>query len=128
LLVGEQLEEAAEREERRPQLVRGIRDELAARVLELRKPAAHSLEGARELADLVFGRVDDRLVEAAARDPLRRPLQASKPPREEPGAAVADQKRQGERERAGEQQPALDEVDVAERVVQRRRKQQNRSR
>ena len=40
----EQLEEAAEREERRAQLVRGVGDELAARAVERREPEAHPLE------------------------------------------------------------------------------------
>ena len=52
----EQLEEAAEREERRSQLVRGVGDELAAGAVEGREPQAHALEGARELADLVLAR------------------------------------------------------------------------
>ena len=56
LLVRQQLEEAAEREERRPQLVRGVGDELAARAVELRQPLAHPLEGVRQLPDLVVAR------------------------------------------------------------------------
>ncbi len=56
LLVDEQLEEAAEREERRPQLVRRVRDELAAGVLEPGEPLTHPVERARELAELVRAR------------------------------------------------------------------------
>ena len=75
LLVRHQLEEAAEREERRPQLVRGVGDELAARAVELAEPPAHSLERVGQVAELVVARVDHRLVEASARDPLGRPLE-----------------------------------------------------
>ena len=64
ILVRHQLEEAAEREERRAQLVRGVRDELAARAVELLEPDAHPFERGGELAQLVVARVDDRLVEA----------------------------------------------------------------
>ena len=49
LLVLEQLEEAAEREDRRAQLVRGGRDEALARGVELRELALHVVERAREL-------------------------------------------------------------------------------
>ena len=45
--VVEQLEEPAEREERRAQLVRGVRDELAAGPVEVREPKPHPLERAR---------------------------------------------------------------------------------
>ena len=79
LLVRHQLEEAAEREERRPQLVRGVGDELAARAVELAEPPAHSLERVGEVTQLVVARVDHRLVEAAARDPLGRPLEPQDP-------------------------------------------------
>ena len=75
LLVRHQLEEAAEREERRAQLVRGVGDELAARAVELAEPPAHPLERVGQVSELVVARVDHRLVEAAARDPLGRALE-----------------------------------------------------
>ena len=78
---------AAEREERRPQLVGGVGDELAPGVLEAGEALAHAVERARELAELVGARVDDRLVELAVRDALGRLLEATDPAREEPCAA-----------------------------------------
>ena len=69
-LVREQLEEATDREQRRPQLVRGVGDELLAGVVELRELDAHPVERARELADLVVAVVDDRGAEVSACDPL----------------------------------------------------------
>ena len=62
LLVGHQLEEAAEREEGRPQLVRGVGDELAAGAIEVLQPNAHPLERGRQLPELVVAGVDDGLV------------------------------------------------------------------
>ena len=61
-----------EREERRPQLVRRVADELPPRALELREAQPHPVEGARELPELVRAAVDDRLVEAPGGDPLGR--------------------------------------------------------
>ena len=89
LLVGHELEEAAQREERRSQLVRGVADELAPRALELREAQTHPVEGARELAELVLAPVDDGLVEPAGRDALGRQLQAPDPAGEEVRQAVA---------------------------------------
>ena len=90
LLVLEQLEEAAEREQRRAQLVRGVRDELAAGAVGALEPAAHVVERARQLVDLVAAVVDRP---AVARLPAairaRRALQA------------ADAGRQRERRAAG---------------------------
>ena len=78
-LVRHQLQEAAEREERRAQLVRGVRDELSARAVELLEPDAHAFERRGQLAELVLTPVDDRLVEASARDPLRCALEPPDP-------------------------------------------------
>jgi hypothetical protein len=49
----EQLDEAAQGEDRRPQLVRGVGDELLAGAVEALEPPLHLVEGARELAELV---------------------------------------------------------------------------
>ena len=49
----------------------------------VREPHAHPVERAREPADLVAARVDDRLVEAAARNPLGRALEPPDPPGED---------------------------------------------
>ena len=53
LLVLEQLDEAAEGEDRRAQLVRGVGDELLAARCRAREASLHLVEGARELAELV---------------------------------------------------------------------------
>ena len=77
LLVLEQLHEAAEREDRRAQLVRCVRDELLARGVEPREPALHLVERLRQLAQLVV-RVDrDRVGEVAGRDLARRPARGA---------------------------------------------------
>ena len=77
ILVLEQLDEPAEREDRRAQLVRGGRDELLARRLELRELALHLVEGDRELAELVV-RVDrDRVRRSRPRRPARRRARAA---------------------------------------------------
>ena len=119
LLVVEQLEEAPEREDRRPQLVRRVRDELPPRALEPGQAQAHPVERRGELADLVAAAVDDRLVEAAARDPVGGPFEAPQPPGEEVGGAVPERQRKQKRDRPGEQQPAANELDVRERVLER---------
>ena len=94
----------AEREERRAQLVRRVGDELAAGVVELREALAHAVERARQLAELVGAVVDDGLVEAAARDPVGRPLEPADPAREDAGAAVADEQ---ERDQTSASAPAI---------------------
>ena len=86
LLVAQQLEEAAEGEHRRAQLVRRVGDELAAGVVELGEPKAHPVERSRELADLVRSGIGDRLVEPPRGDLLRSGLQPPQPAREQPRA------------------------------------------
>ena len=68
VLVLEQLDEAAEAEDRRPQLVRGVGDELLAGVVELGQAALHFVEGAGQLPELAGGVDRDR-----PRSRLRRP-------------------------------------------------------
>src|SRR5207247_3189702 len=85
ILVDEKLQMAAEREERRAELVGRVGDELAAGALEARETLPHAVKRARELAELVRARVDDRLVELPARDPFRRLL--------EPADATGEQSR-----------------------------------
>ena len=53
LLVLDQLQEAADREDRRAQLVRGRRDEPFARAVELRELALHRVQRPRQLPQLV---------------------------------------------------------------------------
>ena len=119
ILVGEQLEEAAQREERRPQLVGGVADELPPRALELRESQAHAVEGAGELPQLVRAPVDDRLVELPGGDPLGRRLEPPDAAREEKRSAVADAEREQQCEDTGLDEPALHRVDVRERVAER---------
>src|SRR5439155_4261436 len=82
LLVGEQLEEAPEREERGAELVRRVGNELPPGVLELRELLPHPIERPGDLTDLVRPAIDDRLVETARRDALRSGLEAPQAPRE----------------------------------------------
>src|SRR5919106_2960192 len=58
----EQLDETAQGEDRRPQLVRGVCDELLAGAVETGEPPLHVVEAAGELSDLVRGVDRDRLV------------------------------------------------------------------
>ena len=79
VLVGEELEEARQREQRRPELVGGVGDEFLPRLVELRELDPHPIERARELANLVVPAVDDRLVEGALGDAIRGLLEATEP-------------------------------------------------
>ena len=119
LLVVEQLEEAAEREERRPELVGGVRDELAPRAVEVLEADAHALERSGELPELVVPAVDDRLVEAAAGDAVGRTLEAPDSPGVHGGGGKAEHERDHESDQPGEDQPPLDELDARERVGER---------
>ena len=78
ILVVQELEEAAQAEERGSELVRGVRDELAPHAVEVGEPLAHRVEGARELGDLVARRGSRR---RASRSPPprsgRRPSRAA---------------------------------------------------
>ena len=91
VFVLQQLEEAAEREERCPQLVRGVGDELAPRMIQTREPDAHPVERPRQLAELIGAAIRNRLVEAAARDPICCPLEPANAAREQARGGVADQ-------------------------------------
>ena len=68
VLLFEQLDEAAEAEDRRAQLVRGVGDELLAGAVELGEAALHLVEGAGELAELAGGGDRDRRLEVAVGD------------------------------------------------------------
>ena len=105
----------------------GVGDELSPCMVELREPLAHALERPRELSHLVGAPIDHRLVEAAGGDPLRSVLEPPQPAGKRPGSAVADHEGQEQRQRPGREQPAADELDVPERVVQRRRQEHDRS-
>jgi hypothetical protein len=106
--VLEQLEEAAEREER----VRSSCEALA-----MNSPRARSRSARRrrirsnERASWPSSSepIGHRLAEVAGRDPVRRLLEAPDPAREHAGADVAEQRCEGEREPAGhEHAPAHD--------------------
>ena len=120
LLVRHQLDEAAEGEDRRAKLVRGVRDELAAGALELREAAAHALERNGQLRQLVAPRDDDGLVEAAAGDAVGGALEPPDAAREHGGEAVAEQRRDEQRRHGGEEDAPLHQLDVRERVAERR--------
>ena len=53
VLLGQELEKPAEREERRAKLMRRVRDEVLPRAVDLREPGLHEVERPRDLADLV---------------------------------------------------------------------------
>ena len=73
----EQLDEAAEAEDRRAQLVRGIGDELFAGDVELGEAPLHLVEGAGEGGELADRGDRDRRLEVPVRDFARRILQAT---------------------------------------------------
>ena len=120
VLVGQQLDVAAEREDRRPQLVRRVRDELAPRPLQRRQLLAHAVERAGELTQLVGARVHDRLVEAAAGDPVRGALQMMDPPREDAREQEPDESGRKQRDQAGDDEAFAHKRDVLEGFVDRR--------
>ena len=104
LLVGQQLEEPAEREDRRAQLVRGGGDELLARPVEPGELVLHVVERGRELAQLVVGVGADRVREVARGHLGRRALQALDAQRERARHQVAGDDRdhqRGARRRSG---------------------------
>ena len=121
LLVGEELEEPAQREDRRAQLVRRRRDEALACGVELRELDPHPFERHRELTELV-GRVDrEARGEVAARHAGGRGLQPPDAAAVRLGDAVAREQRGHERDRAGHQHPPPDERDVRLDVGERHR-------
>jgi hypothetical protein len=120
ILVGEQLEETAEREQRRAQLVRGVRDELLAGRVQLGQLHPHALEGPSELPELVLAEVDHRLVELSLRDPVRGPLEAADPARVHRRGDGAEAEGDRERGQRRVQELALDELDRGELVGKRR--------
>ncbi len=121
----EQLEKAAEGEHRRAELVRRVRDELTACVVELGEPASHALERAGELAHLVVAGIGHGLVEHPVRDPLRSTLEPSQATREDPRARVAHDERERERQAAGDEQATLDDAHIPEGAIERGREQQD---
>jgi hypothetical protein len=118
LLVLDQLEEAAEREDRRAELVRGGGDEALAGGVELLQLELHLVERRGELAELV-GRVDQEApAEVAAGHPAGRPLESLDPQAEGAGDQRAGQEGEGEGDEPGDQDLPPDQrhrgLDVAE--------------
>ena len=121
VLVLQQLHETAQREDGRAQLVRGGGDEALARRVQARELALHVVEGAGQLAQLVH-RVDgDALREVPGRDLLGRLLQALDPQADRPRHQVAGQQRDGQRDRAGGEDLAADDLDVGQHVGEQSR-------
>ena len=119
VLVGEQLEEPAEREDRRAQLVRCGRDELLARAVEPRELVLHVVERGGELAQLVVGVGADRVREVAGRHLARGLLEPLHAQRQRARHEVAGQQRDHERDAAGDQDLLADDRDVALDLVER---------
>ena len=119
ILVVHELEEAAEREQRRAELVGGVGDELAAGVLELRQSLAHVVEGDGQLTELVLAAIDYGLAEVARGDAVRRALEPSDAPGEERREEIADGERGQQRDQPRDQKAAADLVDALKRVPQR---------
>ena len=125
LLLGRLVESSSSRSSRWPPSEKsGVRSSCEAFAMNSRgrargrRGAAHAVERARELAELVGARVHDRLVEASARDPLGRLLEPADAPREEPRAPVAERERGASAISGRDQRAALDEGDARERVLE----------
>ena len=71
--------------------MRGVRDELAPRMIQTREPDAHPVERPRQFAELIRAAIRNLLVEAAARDPIGGPLEPANASREQARGGVADQ-------------------------------------
>ena len=106
--------------------MRRVGHELLACVVELRELHAHAVEGVGELSDLVVAVIDDRRVEVASGDSLRRSLEPPQPVREHPGRREPEHEREREREAGREQRRPLDELDGGERVRERRLEEEHR--
>ncbi len=103
VLLFEQLDEAAEAEDRRAQLVRGVGDELLAGAVELGEAALHLVEGAGELAELAGGVDRDAGGEVAVGDLAGRLLEPLDPPRHDLGEVEADAEREQQGDQAADQ-------------------------
>ena len=123
VLVGEELEEAREREERCAELVGRIGDEFLARQVELCELDPHSIERACELANLVVPVVDDRLAERSLGNAIRGLLEAPETPSMD--RSDREPERDGDQEggERREQEPSFDEGDGGELIGERAREQ-----
>ena len=121
LLVLEQLDEAAEREDRRAQLVRGVGDELLAGAVEPRQPALHLVERQRELAELVRRSRPGSASRSCRPRPPPRPARGASAAARARSPRVAGEQRERQRDRARDQDLALDQRDVVLDLVERLR-------
>ena len=128
LRVVEQLEEAAEREERRAQLVRGVGDELAAGPVERARAAGASARTPRAswpTSSEPWSTTGSSKL--AGGDPLGRGLEPPDPAREQARARVAERgRRRPSRARRRRSTRRRTTRDGLELVVQRRREQHDR--
>jgi hypothetical protein len=99
--------------------MRGVRDEFAPRVVQLRKANAHALERVGKPAQLAAARVAHGRVEAPARDPVGSPLEPPNAAREEPCTPVAKQQGDQQGNTRGDQQAALHLMDARKLVLER---------
>ena len=126
LLVLQQLQEPAQREDRGTQLVRGVRDERAPGVVEAGELEAHPVERAGELAELVCGR-------GRRRAPRSPPTRSARPRARAAGSrrvnaeAAMNPTRIATAERAepGPEPAVAHDPDGGADVTQRRREQQH---
>ena len=107
-VVLEQLDEAAEAEDRRPQLVRGVGDELLAGVVELGQAALHFVEGAGQLPELAGGVDRDPGPEVAFGDLVRGVLDVPDPLGGQRREVDPDPEREDERDQRPGRDLALD--------------------
>ena len=127
LLVGEQLEEAAEREDRRAQLVRGGRDEALARGVELGQLTAHVVQRARQLPDLVLAVDREAGAEVPCGDAPGAGLHGADPPGQPPRHEEAREQREQACGAAGDQDAAADDRDARLHVAQGAREDRDAS-
>jgi hypothetical protein len=125
ILVLHQLEEAAEREDGRAELVRGVRYELASRTLETGEALAHPLECGGELAHLVGSAIRDGLAEVPARNPFRGTLETSEAAGEQRGEPVPDRHGRDQRDDPRDQEAMPHEGARGGRVSERRAEKEN---
>ena len=131
VLVLEQLDEAAEAEDRRAQLVRGVGDELFAGAVELGEAALHFVECPGELSELARGIDRDAAAEVAIGDLASRHLEPGYPPPHHQGAVVADDEGDEDGEETADHDAALgaglaldgDDPDVDDRRARHRDRQ-----
>ena len=118
LLVLQQLDEPAQREDRRAELVRRVGDELTPRAVDPFQLALHLVECARQLPELVLGVHRERRDEPARRDLLRRALESLHPAREPPGDQIAAEQSDEQRARARDEHAPPDQADGLGDVVE----------